>query len=59
MTTIYNCLEFDTELEAIWASFFDLAGWQWWYNPVAIDNWKPDFKVTFPCAHSSVVVAIH
>ncbi len=52
MTTIYDGLEFDTELEAIWASFFDLAGWQWWYNPVAIDNWKPDFKVTFPCAHS-------
>ncbi|HCG6560527.1 TPA: hypothetical protein NJ652_004458 [Vibrio parahaemolyticus] len=52
MTTIYDGLEFDTELEAIWASFFDLAGWQWWYNPVAIDNWKPDFKVTFPCVHS-------
>jgi len=52
MTTIYNGLEFDTELEAIWASFFDLAGWQWWYNPVAIDNWKPDFKVTFSCTHS-------
>ncbi|EII3443232.1 TPA: hypothetical protein GRI96_23975 [Vibrio parahaemolyticus] len=52
MVTVYNGLKFDTELEAIWASFFDLAGWQWWYNPVSIDNWQPDFKVTFPCSHS-------
>lgn len=52
MTAVYNGLEFNTKLEAIWASFFDLAGWQWWYNPIAIDNWKPDFKVTFPCSHS-------
>ncbi|WP_105253843.1 hypothetical protein [Pseudoalteromonas sp. T1lg75] len=52
MSTEYNGLEFKTELEAIWAAFFDLAGWQWWYNPVQVENWKPDFKVTFPCGHS-------
>ncbi|OBU14102.1 hypothetical protein CTM88_09820 [Photobacterium aquimaris] len=52
MAAIYNGLKFNTELEAIWASFFDLAGWKWWYNPIEIDNWKPDFKVTFPCRHS-------
>lgn len=52
MSTNYNVLLFDTELEAIWAAFFDLAGWQWWYNPIAIENWKPDFKVKFPCKHS-------
>lgn len=52
MTAVYNGLEFNTKLEAIWASFFDLANWKWWYNPIAIDNWKPDFKVTLPCSHS-------
>jgi hypothetical protein len=52
MSAEYNGLEFKTELEAIWAAFFDLAGWQWWCNPVEVNDWKPDFKVTFPCAHS-------
>lgn len=52
MSKEYNGLKFKTELEAIWAAFFDLAGWQWWYNPAPVDNWSPDFKVTFPCEHS-------
>ncbi len=52
MTAVYNGLLFDTELDAIWAAFFDLAGWQWWYNPVSVGNWKPNFKVKFPCKHS-------
>ncbi len=48
----YNGLHFNTELEAIWAAFFDLAKWKWWYNPVTIDNWQADFKVEFECSHS-------
>jgi hypothetical protein len=48
----YHALEFRTALEARWAAFFDLAGWQWRYNPAAVDDWKPDFEVTFPCGHS-------
>ncbi|MRD49357.1 hypothetical protein GHT07_18940 [Caenimonas koreensis DSM 17982] len=48
----YHGLEFRTALEARWAAFFDLAGWQWRYNPAAVDDWKPDFEVTFPCGHS-------
>ncbi len=52
MTSYYKGLEFKTQLEAKWAAFFDLAGWYWWVNPIAIGNWKPDFKVTFKCGHS-------
>lgn len=48
----YNGLQFNTELEAIWAAFFDLANWKWWYNPVNVGDWKPDFKVQFDCSHS-------
>lgn len=52
MTTIYKNLEFKTKLEATWAAFFDLVEWQWAINPAPIDDWKPDFLVTFPCGHS-------
>lgn len=52
MNTIYKGVQFKTELEAIWAAFFDLAGWEWRMSPAAIGNWKPDFRVTFGCDHS-------
>ena len=52
MTAQYKGLEFKTRLEARWAAFFDMAGWSWWTNPVAVGDWKPDFKVEFPCRHS-------
>ena len=47
MSSYYKGLEFRTHLEAKWAAFFDLAGWSWWVNPIAIGDWRPDFKVTF------------
>jgi hypothetical protein len=52
MPAVYNGLMFETELEATWAAFFDLAGWKWDVNPLPLDNWAPDFRVTFPCRHS-------
>lgn len=52
MAVIYDGIDFRTGLEARWAAFFDLAGWKWRYNPVPVDDWKPDFEVTFPCGHS-------
>lgn len=52
MAAIYNGLQFRTQLEARWAAFFDLAGWEWHVNPVPVDNWSPDFRVTFRCNHS-------
>ena len=52
MSAIYSGLEFKTQLEAQWAAFFDLAGWNWWINPAPVGDWKPDFKVSFKCGHS-------
>lgn len=52
MSQIYNGLEFETELLAQWAAFFDLAGWEWDRGVAPVDSWKPDYKVCFPCTHS-------
>jgi hypothetical protein len=52
MSAYYEGLEFRTKLDATWAAFFDLAGWDWWYNPRSFDNWKPEFKVRLYCSHS-------
>ncbi|WP_339436822.1 hypothetical protein [Pseudomonas sp. EL_65y_Pfl1_R32] len=52
MTVIYDGLQFRTRLEAQWAAFFDLAGWEWRANPAPVGDWLPDFRVTFPCTHS-------
>lgn len=52
MTATYKGLQFRTPLEARWAAFFDLAGWEWHVNPAPVENWSPDFRVTFPCGHS-------
>jgi hypothetical protein len=49
---IYNNFNFKTKLEARWAAFFDLAGWEWYTNPKSVDDWSPDFWVKFPCSHS-------
>jgi len=50
--TQYNGVLFRSRLEARWAAFFDLAGWQWEYEPIDLEGWTPDFRVTFPCSHS-------
>lgn len=52
MSAIYDNLEFKTRLQARWAAFFDMVGWEWKANPSPVDDWSPDFRVTFPCAHS-------
>jgi hypothetical protein len=52
MSAKYLTYIFDTGLEAKWAAFFDLAGWEWIYKPDPIENWRPEFKATFPCGHS-------
>ena len=50
--TKYSGVQFRSRLEARWAAFFDLAGWEWEYEPIDFVRWSPDFKVTFPCGHS-------
>jgi hypothetical protein len=41
--TTYNGVNFRSRLEARWAAFFDLNGWEWSYEPVDLDGWSPDF----------------
>ncbi|THK38126.1 hypothetical protein EHS39_11620 [Ensifer sp. MPMI2T] len=43
--TVYNHVQFRSRLEARWAAFFDLCGWQWDYEPFDLDGWAPDFKI--------------
>jgi hypothetical protein len=52
MAANYKGLEFPTPLIAQWAAFFDLAGWQWSSGITPVENWKPDFRIIFPCGHS-------
>ena len=41
--THYNGINFRSRLEAKWARFFDLLGWNWDYEPVDFDGYIPDF----------------
>jgi len=44
--TMYKNTLFRSRLEARWAAFFDLAGWDWAYEPVDLEGWTPDFRLT-------------
>ena len=43
--TTYNHVQFRSRLEARWAAFFDLCGWEWDYEPFDLDGWAPDFML--------------
>ena len=43
--TEYKGYKFRSRLEARWAVFFDLLGWQWEYEPVDFNGWIPDFVI--------------
>lgn len=43
--TTYRRAEFRSRLEARWASFFDLIGWKWTYEPLDADGYIPDFLI--------------
>lgn len=45
--TYYKGIRFRSRLEATWAAFFDLCGWQWEYEPCDFAGWIPDFELTF------------
>ena len=45
IATDYRHFEFRSRLEAKWAVFFDLCGWQWSYEPMDLDGWIPDFAI--------------
>lgn len=50
--TRYAGVLFRSRLEARYAAFFDIIGWEWQYEPVDLSDWSPDFYVRFPCRHS-------
>lgn len=43
--TTYNGVQFRSRLEARWAVFFDLMGWEWEYEPIDLNGWIPDFVI--------------
>ena len=52
--TEYSGIIFRSRLEARWAAFFDILGWDWVYEPFDLDGWFPDFLLKpasecFPC----------
>ena len=46
--TTYAGTNFRSRLEARWASFFDLVGWRWTYEPFDTGSWIPDFLIQGP-----------
>jgi hypothetical protein len=43
--TEYQGRLFRSRLEARWAAFFDLIGWDWEYEPLDLEGWSPDFLI--------------
>jgi hypothetical protein len=41
--TVYRGRRYRSRLEARWAAFFDLLGWQHEYEPFDLGKWSPDF----------------
>jgi hypothetical protein len=41
--TTYAGVEFRSRLEATWAAFFDILGFEWKYEPLDLPGWVPDF----------------
>lgn len=44
--TVYEGQLFRSNLEATWAAFFDNMGWRREYEPIVLDGWVPDFRLT-------------
>ena len=45
--TMYKGIQFRSRLEARWATFFDLCGWKWDYEPEDLAGYIPDFMLHF------------
>jgi hypothetical protein len=43
--TVYRRHTFRSRLEARWAAFFDILGWDWTYEPIDCDYYIPDFTL--------------
>jgi hypothetical protein len=47
--TKYRGTMFRSRLEARWAAFFDLLGWEWVYEPIDGHGYVPDFALMGAC----------
>lgn len=56
--TFYNGSQFRSRLEARWAAFFDLVGWEWDYEPTDLPGWIPDFVLFNIHGHFAVYVEV-
>ena len=54
--TRYAGRQFRSRLEARWATFFDLVGWRWEYEPFDLRGWIPDFALIG--AHQTSLVEV-
>jgi hypothetical protein len=45
--TTYKGVRMRSRLEARWAAFFDLIGWDWTYEPLDLAGYIPDFGIRF------------
>lgn len=45
--TKWNGVQFRSRLEARWAAFFTLLGWEWHYEPFDLEGYIPDFILPF------------
>jgi hypothetical protein len=43
--TVYKGVRYRSRLEARWAAFFDLVGWEAHYEPFDLNGWIPDFVI--------------
>ena len=46
--TIYRGVRFRSRLEARWAATFDGLAWPWYYEPLDLPGWTPDFILHVP-----------
>lgn len=45
LPTLYKGRLYRSRLEARWAAFFDLLGWNAEYEPIDLGSWSPDFAL--------------
>lgn len=43
--TVYRGRKYRSRLEARWAAYFDMIGWQFEYEPTDLGSWSPDFLI--------------
>ena len=54
--TTYKGRLYRSRLEAKWAAFFDLCGWQAEYEPYDLGAWSPDFLIKGQ--HAEILVEV-